>query len=270
MSNGGLPVRGPGRGPGRGGGGGGSATRLARQAARGLLDLLLPPQCLACRERTEAAGALCAECWLRLHFIGPPLCTRCGLPFDYEQPGEAVCGQCHRDPPFYSRARAALVYDDASRPLLLGFKHADKTYAAPALARWLHQAGAGLLAEADLIVPVPLYWLRLWRRRYNQAALLAHALGRIGGVPVAADLLVRRRPTRSQGGLSRAARFRNIRGAVAVRPGGAERLAERTVLVVDDVMTTGATLNECARILLNAGAASVDVLTVARALRPMP
>lgn len=264
MSNGRLPVS-----PGRAGVGDGT-FRLAGRAARSLLDLLLPPQCLACRERTEAAGALCPECWLRLHFIGPPLCTCCGLPFDYEQPGDAVCGACHRDPPFYARARAALVYDDASRPLLLGFKHADKTYAAPALARWLHQAGAGLLAEADLIVPVPLHWLRLWRRRYNQAALLAHELERLTRVPVAADLLRRRRPTRTQGGLSRAARFRNIRGAIAVRPGGAARLAERSVLVVDDVMTTGATLNECARVLLKAGAASVDVLTVARALRPMP
>lgn len=265
MNNGGLPIR-----AGRHAAGA-EALRLARQAARGVLDLLLPPQCLACRERTEMAGALCPACWLQLHFIGPPLCTCCGLPFDYAPPtAEALCGACHRDTPFYNRARAALVYDDASRPLLLGFKHADKIYAAPALARWLHQAGAEMLAEADLAVPVPLHWLRLWRRRYNQAALLAHALGRIGGLPVAADLLVRRRPTRSQGGLSRAARFRNIRGAIAVRAGAAERLEGRAVLVIDDVMTTGATLNECARVLLNAGARSVDVLTVARALRPMP
>lgn len=245
------------------------AAGLGRRAGRGLLNLLLPPQCLGCPARVDQPGALCPDCWNRLRFIGPPLCACCGLPFDYALPTETLCGGCHRDPPFFRRARAALAYDDASRPLLLGFKHADKTHLAPSLARWVHRAGADLVVSADLIVPVPLHWMRLWRRRYNQAALLAHALGRVSQVPVAADLLLRQRPTRTQGGLSRAARHRNVRGAIRVRSGRDGLIRDRSILLIDDVLTTGATLNECARVLLKAGAGAVDVLSVARVLRPL-
>jgi ComF family protein len=157
-----------------------------------------------------------------------------------------------------------LVYDDSSRRLVLGFKHADRLEPVPAFGRWLARAGAELIEAADLIAPVPLHRWRLFRRRYNQAGLLAQALGRVADCPVAPDLLVRRRSTPSQGGLGRAGRRRNVAGAFALRPGREARVRGRRILLIDDVHTTGATLGECARVLRRAGAASVDALTLAR------
>jgi ComF family protein len=159
------------------------------------------------------------------------------------------------------------VYDDASRGLILDFKHGDRVWASPAFGGWLARAGDELLADADLVAPVPLHRRRLFARRYNQSALLAQALARRCALPVAPDLLVRRRATPSQGRLSPTARRRNVRGAFALRLGYAEAIAGRRVLLIDDVLTTGATVRECARVLLRAGAGAVDVLTLARVAR---
>jgi ComF family protein len=247
-------------------------TRLAaglRAGATAALDLMLPPRCLACHGAVARQGALCARCWSGLQFLGDPQCLSCGLPFDFD-PGEpSRCGGCMRRPPPFDKARAALAYDEASRPLLLGFKHADRTHAAPPFGQWLARAALDLLGETEVIVPVPLHRWRLVRRRYNQAALLAHALGRARGLPVEADLLVRRRATPSQAGRSRLARQRNVQGAFAVRPGRGGAIRGRRVLLVDDVLTTGATVAECARVLNRAGAGAVDVVTLARVLRPL-
>lgn len=182
-----------------------------------------------------------------------------------------VCGACLAQPPVWSRARAACLYDEGSRALVLRFKHADRTEGAPAYARWMARAGADILAEADLLVPVPLHPWRLFLRRYNQAALLAHALGRECGLPVDACALKRLRRTASQGafdhtGRGRAGRARNVRGAFSVA--APESVVGRRVVLIDDVLTTGATLGECARVLLAAEAQSVDVLTLARVPRP--
>lgn len=238
--------------------------QLVRGAALRALDLLLPPQCLACGALVDEPGALCAACWTRIQFIAPPFCACCGLPFELDPGREAVCGDCARSPPSFARARTVMRYDDASKGLILRFKHGDRTEAAPAFGRWMARAGSILTAEADVIVPVPLHRWRLFTRRYNQAALLAVALGRIANVPVAADALVRRRHTAPQGG-DRISRARNVKGAFAVaRPGA---IAGRSVLVVDDVFTTGATLSECARVLRGGGASRVDIVTLARVLR---
>ncbi len=244
--------------------GGGSLARLAKRA----LDILLPPQCLGCGVLVETQGALCPACWSDVDFLGPPCCHACGLPFAYDLGEGALCGACTRRPPPFERSRAVMVYDADSRRLVLAFKHGDRTEAAPAFGRWLARAGATLLTDADLIVPVPLHWTRLFSRRFNQAALLAQAVGRLAGVPVEADLMIRRRRTPSQGRLSPAARRRNVAGAFAVRPSGVPRIEGRRVLLVDDVMTTGATAAACARTLKGRGAAAVDVLTLARVLRP--
>ena len=238
-------------------------------AANAALDLLLPPRCLACNAGVDRQGALCAGCWSRLQFIGAPHCDSCGLPFDFDPGALSRCGGCLRRSPPFDRARAALVYDDASRPLLLGFKHADRIHAAPPFGRWLSRAAADLLTDTELIVPVPLHRWRLLRRRYNQAALLAQALGRVQDLPVAADLLIRRRATPSQAGRSRLARMRNVRGAFAIRPGRGAAVVGRRVLLVDDVLTTGATVMECAKVLKRSGAHAVDVVTLARVLRPL-
>ncbi len=203
-----------------------------------------------------------------LGFIGAPHCARCGLPFAFEVAADALCGDCIRSEPVFGRARAALHYDDASRPLVLAFKHGDGTHAAPALGRWMAQAAGDLARDAELIVPVPLHRWRLFRRRYNQSALLAQALARLVDRPAVADVLLRRRRTPSQGGLSRSGRIANVRGAFAIAGQRAEGVRDRRVLLVDDVMTTGATLSECARILRRAGAVRVDVVTLARVVRP--
>lgn len=241
-------------------------------AARRAVDTVLPPRCLGCGTLVATSGAVCPACWAGIDFIVPPMCASCGLPFDYapDQDGaraETMCGACIRHPPLYGRARSVMTYSDASRRFVLSFKHADRTDAAPAWGVWLARAGADLIAEADLVVPVPLHRRRLIARRYNQAALIAQALGRAANLPVLVDALVRTRPTPSQGRMNRAQRERNVAGAFAVRQRRLQQVENARIVLVDDVMTTGATLTACIRPLLAAGAANVDVLTLARVTR---
>lgn len=244
----------------------GSAARLVR----GALDVVLPPQCLACDALVAEPGTLCHGCWDGSAFISAPMCAACGVPFEFDQGPAALCGACVRERPRIGRARAVFVYNDISRGLAIGLKHRDRTHAAPALGRWLARAGGDLVRDADLIVPVPLHRIRLWRRRFNQSALLAQALGRSIGRrrDVRVDLLRRVRATPSQGGLSAAERRRNVRGAFVPAPRYADGLAGCRILLVDDVYTTGATLEACAGALLDAGAAEVDAVVLARVVRP--
>ncbi len=233
------------------------------QRAAGLIvDALLPPRCLDCGAVVEAVGALCQDCWQRLSFIAAPLCIRCGHPFAVDAGALAECGECLASPPPFARARAVFRYDDASRGLILRFKHADHTAAAPAFARWMARAGAELLSEADCIVPVPLHRWRLFHRRYNQAALLANALAKLSGVRSQPAALQRIRHTASQGTMGRRQRQSNVRGAF--RLNAKIGLAGQRVILVDDVLTSGATIEECAMVLLDGGANAVDVLTLAR------
>ena len=234
------------------------------------LDLLLPPRCLACGRLVGEAHSLCADCWRAVTFVAPPLCACCGYPFEFDAGEGALCGVCTRDPPPWDRARAAFRYDDRSRGLILAFKYRDRTDAAKAFGQWLCRAGEELLAEADLLVPVPLHWTRLFSRRYNQAALLAAAVSKATGVPSVPTALVRRRRTPSQAGLDRTGRRRNVRGAFAVPVRRAKRLEGRRIVLIDDVLTTGATAGGCIAALREAGAVSVDVLTLARVVVPQP
>lgn len=242
---------------------GSALGRLANRA----LDVILPPRCLACGAGVGEQGTLCPDCWAAIDFLAPPLCARCGYPFEIETGGAELCAACLARPPVFDRARAVLRYDAASRAMLLAFKHADRTDLAPPFGRWLARAGAELLAEADLVAPVPLHWTRLFARRYNQAALLARTAAQETDRSFASDLLVRRRRTKPQrAGL--AARARNVAGAFIVPPARREAVEGRRVLLVDDVRTTGATLEACARALKAAGAKSVDALTLALVVRP--
>ena len=179
----------------------------------------------------------------------------------------AVCAACLRARPVYHRARSALRYDEAARRLILSFKRADRTELAPLLATWLHHAGQALLEDADFLVPVPLHRWRLFQRRYNQAGLLAHALGARCNITVLPDKLVRKRATGSQAGLTRVRRRRNVRGAFDIDDRATDIVAGRNLVIIDDVMTTGATVSACAQRLIKAGARRIDVLTVARVVR---
>ena len=237
---------------------------LVRQAGRAVVDAVLPPRCLACGATVGEPDALCSLCWGAMTFFAPPWCAVCGLPFPHPMGAGAICADCARGHKSWQRARAVLRYDKSSRLLVLGLKH-DRTDLARALGQWMRRAGADMLAGADFLVPVPLHWTRLLARRYNQAALLAHAIHRAGGPPVAPDWLVRRRRTPSQGRLGALARARNVGGAFALKPG--RSIKGKRLVLVDDVLTTGATIEECARVLRRNGAAFVGVLTLARALR---
>ncbi len=244
------------------------SAALAARTWFGFLDLVLPPRCLACGATVAAQGRLCAACWRGLTFLAPPWCRICGYPLPHALPDAPLCGSCASEPPAYDRARAALRYDEGSRGLILAFKHADRTDMTPAFGTWLARAGAELLADAELIAPVPLHRWRLLRRGYNQAGFLARAVARATGLPMVPDLLQRIRATRSQQGLSARAREENVTaGAFRPHPWHARRIGGRRILLIDDVMTTGATVAACAKALSRAGASAVDVLTLARVVR---
>lgn len=241
-------------------------------AGRVVLDAVLPPLCLGCNEIVSAPGALCASCWQGFSFISVPHCACCGTPLAEDLGPDALCAGCLVRRPRYHRARAALVYDDQSRRLVLPFKHGDRTDIARACGGWMARAGADLLASADLVAPVPLHWRRLFMRRYNQAMLLARivvrAAARDEDLRLAPDLLRRQRWTGSQAGLGAKERRRNVREAFDVHSKWRPMVADKTILLVDDVLTTGATVEACARALQRAGAKGVDVLTLARVVRP--
>lgn len=242
-------------------------TGAARQAGYALLNAILPPLCLGCGEIVAAPGTLCSVCWQGFSFIAAPQCLRCGVPFAEDFGTDIQCADCLMRPPRFRRARAALVYDDKSRRLVLPFKHGDRTDMARACGAWMARVGAELLAEADLVAPVPLHWRRLFTRRYNQAGLLAARVARDAGLKLAPDLLRRRHWTGSQAGLKAKERRRNVRLAFDLHPRWAGEVKGRSVLLVDDVLTTGATVDACVRVLERAGARHIDVLTLARVVR---
>jgi ComF family protein len=239
-----------------------------RRIGRAIVDGVLPPRCLACGEIVEDPHALCGRCWSGITFFAPPWCVICGRPFPHPVGEDALCGSCARVPPAWDQARAVLRYDKSSRGLVLGLKHGDRTHAAAAFGRWMHHAGGEVLAGVDLLVPVPLHWTRLWQRRFNQSAALAQAISRQSGVPAADHLLARARATPPQFGLARNERARNVQGALEVSKAARIEVGNKKLVLIDDVLTTGATADACVKALLRAGAARVDVLVLARVVEP--
>lgn len=237
-------------------------TVLSR-AARLALDIALPTLCVSCREPVDGEG-VCALCWARLSFIERPYCPRLGIPFVYDPGPDMLSMEAIASPPAYLRARAAVRYDDVARTLVHALKYQDRTDLAPAMGRWMTRAGGELLAGADMLVPVPLHWRRAWRRRYNQSGALARVIERQSGVKVRGEVLRRVRATEQQIGLSRAQRATNVQGAFQVSPDRQSDVQGRRIILIDDVLTSGATLDACARALLRAKAAQVDVLVFAR------
>lgn len=228
-----------------------------------LIDLLMPPACIACRVPTATSPGFCADCWSALPALAGTLCQCCGLPLPLAWAAEALCLGCLRDPPDFARARAACLYDGPARRAVLAFKNGREAYA-PLMAAAMRRAAPDLEATSSIVVPVPLHRWRLFARGYNQAAVLAHEIARQSGAQLALDALVRVKNTPISRGLNRAQRRRNVAGAFRVPPSARARLKDAHILLVDDVMTSGATASACARTLRRAGAAQVDVITYAR------
>lgn len=246
------------------------SRRLSQIAAvlkmpfRLMLDVGLPPLCPSCREPVGDGAGLCAACWSKLMPIERPFCEKLGIPFTYD-PGPGIYSmQAIADPPAYSRGRAAVRYDEIARAMVHALKYGDRLDLAPVMARWMARAGDELLADAEVVVPVPLHWRRMWARRFNQSATLAKVLATERGIPISFTALKRVKATPQQVGLSKAERATNVQGAFRVDPAGKAEIARRHVVLVDDVLTSGATVDACSRVLLRAGARQVDVLVFAR------
>lgn len=235
-------------------------------AASFALRLLFPPQCAGCRKTVGEPGALCASCWSGMRFLSEPWCDVLGIPFETPVAPGTVSAAALARPPRFGRARAAVAYDGVARTLVQSLKFRDRTEMAPWMARWMMRCGRELLADADMITAVPLHRRRLLWRRFNQSAELARALSRLSSHQFDPDILRRVKPTRQQMGLGLKERQTNVRGAFAVPAKLAGRVAGRHVLLVDDVFTTGATVDAAAHALKRAGAKGVDVLTFARVL----
>lgn len=232
------------------------------------MQAVLPPTCAACRKPAGGTGGLCAKCWREAGFLERPYCERLGTPFAYDSGGPLLSPAAFADPPAFDRARAVMRFSDVARELVHLLKYGDRLDLVEPLSRWMARAGGELLCDADALVPVPLHWTRLFQRRFNQSAALARALSRRTKLPVIDDVLVRVRATPPQVGLAREERAKNVHGAFSVEKASRAKVKGKRIVLVDDVLTTGATANACARVLRRAGAARIDVLALARVVDP--
>ncbi|MBR7158371.1 MAG: ComF family protein [Alphaproteobacteria bacterium] len=233
-------------------------------AAKYAADLVFPPQCLSCGNIISKHGGLCQTCFSRLHFLASPLCETCGRPLSKEAESWQICPHCSLHQPTAAKYRFALSYDEYSKELILPLKHGDKTLGVPLLAGFMVRAGSDILSDADALLPVPLHRFRLLHRKYNQSALLAKEIAKQTGITFLPYTLRRKKSTKSQGEFNASERKRNVKGAFFVRR--PLKISGKNLVLIDDVMTTGATVNECTKELMQAGANQVSVLTLAAVL----
>lgn len=241
------------------------AASLARSALRPILDFALPPRCPGCGAVTEAPHRFCLGCWSALGFLGEPCCARCALPFDYGEHTAVICAGCLADPPPFDRLRAAVAYGEIARSVALKLKYGGRPGIAETMARFMARH---LDEEAGTILaPVPLHRWRIWRRGYNQSALIARSLARRAGLEARLDLLSRVKATPVLRGMGPRERHEAVRAAFRVPAGHRAALKGRAVTLIDDVYTSGATASACARALKRGGAARVNILCWARVVR---
>ncbi|NVO56842.1 ComF family protein [Rhodobacteraceae bacterium B1Z28] len=235
------------------------------QQVQTAVELIYPPRCLGCGNLTESDFGLCGSCWRDTPFIGGAVCDSCGAPVPGNADGHRIeCDDCLKTPRPWRDGRAALLYQARARSLVLSLKHGDRPELARPASRWMAQAGRALFRPDMLIAPVPLHWSRLIKRRYNQSALLAQHLGRETGLDVCPDLLERRVRTPVLDGKTAAERAETLSGVISPHAKRKRKMQGRDVLLVDDVMTSGATLAACTQACATAGANHIFVLVLAR------
>ncbi len=237
---------------------------MLKTLATKCLDIILPPKCISCGTFVDDANTICPSCWGDLNFISEPSCKICGYPFQFKAEGIELCAGCLNERPLFEKAKSVWVYDQHSKHMVTSFKYSDKTHTADIFGALMSNTGASFIESSDFVVPVPLHPLKLFQRRYNQAALLAQSIARKNNIPIIPDLLIRTKNSPPQASLNRKQRLENIKSAFDINPKFKAALKDKTITLVDDVMTTGATINECAKILLNGGAYAVYVITLAR------
>lgn len=232
-----------------------------------LLNIIFPPQCLVCDGRVATHGAMCGACWQGVAFITDPMCDACGLPFEFDIGKNAMCADCLHTRPPYAHARAAFRYDEKSNRLITRFKYGDHTQLAKIYGQWLTSAGKELLARSDLLIPVPLHYWRFVSRRFNQSAMLAGEISKKTGLLHLPNAIKRTRHTKQQTGLTKPQREENVKNAFTINKRYKQMVKGKNILLIDDVITTGSTIEQCTKALIKAGAAQVNVLTLARAGR---
>ncbi len=231
-----------------------------------IIDFIIPLRCMKCGNILDKVEGLCGPCWASISFISKPYCCCCGRPFEFDIDESALCGPCSHKQPFFKTARSVFTYTPESKELILKFKHTDNLQAAPLFGKWLSKIVQEI--ENPLCVPVPLHWTRLFQRTYNQAGLLAQQVAKLQNLTYVPSLIVRHQRTLSQGKFSKDARIKNVRNAFSVPQKHNGLLKQRNVLLIDDVYTTGATLNTCAKTLIKAGAREVHAVTLSRVVLP--
>lgn len=239
--------------------------QVNRSIFKKFLNLLIPLRCAKCGLILEKSQGLCTDCWPLIHFITKPYCECCGFPFDFEIQEGAFCGTCHHTKPPYKTVRSVFIYTPESKGLILKFKHTDSIHSAPLFGEWMARLVGDL--EDPLCVPVPLHWTRLFMRTYNQAGLLAQEIAKRNSWTYSPSLLIRKRRTLSQGHLSKKQRAKNIEHAFTVPLRKKKELLGKTIVLVDDVFTTGVTLHACSKTLLKAGAKEVHGVTLGRVVK---